>query len=211
MLSTHLGIIFHFSIDNREPDFAGGRPAMASETCGSPQAKRCKREEQELQFLLVKSKDGQRCPFVDLGKKTQKWWTHRCPFFTMCYLQILGVYTKNRNFRLYKSSKAGKRTTFTVARDNAFHAKPEKSISAEESVFLASLICNVRYVHTSVQFFCSVLLSIWTVCILSFTGQRILTWDGPEAKEAKTSRPPCQQGSDTNQGDLYLSICHCNF
>lgn len=81
LLSTHLGIIFHFSIDNREPDFAGGRPAMASKTCGSPQAKRCKQEEQELQFLLVKSKDGQRCPFVDLGEKTQKWWTNRCPFF----------------------------------------------------------------------------------------------------------------------------------
>lgn len=42
---------------------------MASETCGSPQAKRRKQEEQDLQFLLVKSKDGQHCLFVDLGKK----------------------------------------------------------------------------------------------------------------------------------------------
>lgn len=81
LLSTHLGIFFfHFSIDNREPDFSGGKPVMATETCGSPQAKRCKREEQDLQFLLVKSKDGQHCLFVDLGKKTQKWLTNLCLF-----------------------------------------------------------------------------------------------------------------------------------
>lgn len=44
-------------------------PAVASETCGSPQAKMRKQEEQDLQFLLVKSKDDQYCLFVDLGKK----------------------------------------------------------------------------------------------------------------------------------------------
>lgn len=56
-----------------------------------------------------------------------------------------GVYTKNRNFRLYKSSKVGKNAAFTVADDNEFIGKPEKGISAEESVFLASLVCNMRY------------------------------------------------------------------
>lgn len=56
-----------------------------------------------------------------------------------------GVYTKNRNFRLYKASKVGKNAAFTLAEDNKFIAAPVKGMSAEQSVFLASLICNVRY------------------------------------------------------------------
>ncbi|KAM9363872.1 DNA-directed primase/polymerase protein [Symphorus nematophorus] len=135
-----------------------------NEKAGSPQTKRCKQEERDLRFLQVKNKDGQDGLFVDLG-----------------------VYTKNRNFRLYKSSKVGKNAAFTVGDDNQFIAKAKMGISAEESVFLASLICNV-----------------------SFTGQRILTWDVPETKEAKTARPHCQQGSATNTDSLsgYLSSPH---
>lgn len=56
-----------------------------------------------------------------------------------------GVYTKNRNFRLYKASKVGKNAALTLAEDNKFIAAPVKGMSAEQSVFLASLICNVRY------------------------------------------------------------------
>lgn len=67
-----------------------------------------------------------------------------------------GVYTKNRNFRLYKSSKVGKNAAFTVAEDNKFIAKPEKGISAEESVFLASLVCNLRYIeHLNLKIQCA--------------------------------------------------------
>ncbi|XP_044045084.1 DNA-directed primase/polymerase protein [Siniperca chuatsi] len=133
-----------------------GKPAKPGEMAESPQTKRRKQEESDLRFLQVKNKDGQDCLFVDLG-----------------------VYTKNRNFRLYKSSKVGKNTAFTVAEHNKFIAKPEKGISEEESVFLASLICNV-----------------------SFTGQRILTWDIPETKESKTSRPLGHQVSATNPDSL---------
>ncbi|TKS68266.1 DNA-directed primase/polymerase protein [Collichthys lucidus] len=133
-----------------------GEAAKAGEMSESPQTKRRKQGDADLRFLQVKKKDGQDSLFVDLG-----------------------VYTKNRNFRLYKSSKVGKNAAFTVADDNEFTAKPEKGISAEESVFLASLVCN-----------------------LSFTGQRILTWDVPETKEAKTSRPHCQQRSATNTEPL---------
>lgn len=43
------------------------------------------------------------------------------------------------------------------------------------------------------------------LCIISFTGQRILTWDVPETKEAKTSRFHCQQGSATNPGSPELT------
>ncbi len=65
----------------------------------------------------------------------------------MFLLPKTGVYTKNRNFRLYKSSKVGKNAAFTVAEDNMFIPKPEKGISVEESVFLASLVCNLRYIE----------------------------------------------------------------
>ncbi|XP_067259131.1 DNA-directed primase/polymerase protein isoform X2 [Chanodichthys erythropterus] len=61
------------------------------------QVKRRKYEEKDLGFLVVKSKNGQEQLFVDLG-----------------------VYTKNRNFRLYKSSKLGKNAAFSVAEDNNF-------------------------------------------------------------------------------------------
>lgn len=86
-------------------------------------------------------------------RETQKWFAFLCWFSHLSFTKT-GVYTKNRNFRLYKSSKAGKRTAFAVAEDNTFHANPEKSSSAEESVFLASLVCNVRYVHVSIECVC---------------------------------------------------------
>uniref|UniRef100_A0AAY4AQB4 DNA-directed primase/polymerase protein n=1 Tax=Denticeps clupeoides TaxID=299321 RepID=A0AAY4AQB4_9TELE len=108
---------------------------------GSPQAKRHKRGEDDLSFLLVKNKEGLNQLFVDLG-----------------------VYTKNRNFRLYKSSKLGKNVAFMVAEDNQYIPKPDKRVSEEERIFLASLISNV-----------------------SFTGQRILTWDTPEVKKGLRS------------------------
>uniref|UniRef100_A0A7N5ZSA1 DNA-directed primase/polymerase protein n=1 Tax=Anabas testudineus TaxID=64144 RepID=A0A7N5ZSA1_ANATE len=119
------------------------KQAEAGELAESPQTKKRRQEEKDLSFLQVKNKDGQNCLFVDLG-----------------------VYTKNRNFRLYKSSKMGKNSAFSVADDNKFTAKAEKGMSVEESIFLASLVCNV-----------------------SFTGQRILTWEVPETKESKTLRP----------------------
>ncbi|XP_076874353.1 DNA-directed primase/polymerase protein-like isoform X1 [Brachyhypopomus gauderio] len=86
-----------------------------------PQAKRRKDEEDDLSFLIVKTNDGKKQLFVDLG-----------------------VYTKNRNFRLYKSSKLGKNAAFTVAEDNTFVPKPDKHTTEEERIFLASLITNVR-------------------------------------------------------------------
>ncbi|XP_028255631.1 DNA-directed primase/polymerase protein isoform X2 [Parambassis ranga] len=132
------------------------KPAKEGSMAESPQIKRRKQEEPDLSFLQVKNKDGRDCLFVDLG-----------------------VYTKNRNFRLYKSSKVGKNAAFTVAEDNKFTPKPEKGISAEESVFLASLVCNV-----------------------SFTGQRILSWDIPETKERRSLMPHSQQESTSSSSLL---------
>ncbi|KAL6110743.1 primpol [Pungitius sinensis] len=148
------------SSETRTPTVSEGTPAKAGEMEESPQAKRRRQEETDLQFLRVKNKDDQDSLFVDLG-----------------------VYTKNRNFRLYKSSKVGKNAAFKLADDNKFTNKLEKGISEEESVFLASLVCNV-----------------------SFTGQRILTSDVPRTKESKTSGPHCQQGSATYPGSLCGSL-----
>ncbi|RVE76216.1 hypothetical protein OJAV_G00006230 [Oryzias javanicus] len=120
----------------------------------SPQIKRRKMVDRDLSFLLIKNKDGKDGLFGDLG-----------------------VYTKNRNFRLYKSSKVGKNAAFTVAEDNKFIPQPEKGISAEQNIFLASLVCN-----------------------LSFTGQKILTWSVAESSDAKISSSTSQQGSDLVPG-----------
>uniref|UniRef100_UPI0037E93ED0 LOW QUALITY PROTEIN: DNA-directed primase/polymerase protein-like n=1 Tax=Semicossyphus pulcher TaxID=241346 RepID=UPI0037E93ED0 len=156
--NIHVGRFIHailqpiLSTSKSTPDVSEGKQAKAGEVAESPQTKRRKKEETDLRFLQVKNKDGQDGLFVDLG-----------------------VYTKNRNFRLYKSSKMGKNAAFTVAHDNKFTDKPGKGVSVEESVFLASLVCNV-----------------------SFTGQRVLTSDIPEIKEAKTLRPQNQQVSAPN-------------
>ncbi|XP_061850283.1 DNA-directed primase/polymerase protein isoform X2 [Colius striatus] len=56
----------------------------------------------------------------------------------------VGVYTKNRNFRMYKSSKAGKNVILKIAEDNKFVPDCEENISLEEAYFLSSLICNIR-------------------------------------------------------------------
>lgn len=46
---------------------------------------------------------------------------------------------------------------------------------------------------------------------ISFTGQRILTWDTPETKEVKTTTPHCQQGLDSNPGNPEFSFAIFNF
>ncbi|KAM9856849.1 DNA-directed primase/polymerase protein [Aulostomus maculatus] len=143
---------------NSAPGSSGTRTCAEDELkprAEGPQTKRRKQEETDLSFLRVKNKDGKQGLFVDLG-----------------------VYTKNRNFRLYKSSKVGKNAAFTLADDNQFILKPEKGVSEEESVFLASLVCNVN-----------------------FTGQRILTWEVADTKECKIGRRHNQQSSLTNPGD----------
>nr|XP_042697980.1 DNA-directed primase/polymerase protein isoform X4 [Chrysemys picta bellii] len=88
----------------------------------------------------------------------------------------LGVYTKNRNFRLYKSSKAGKHATLKIAEDNKFVPKPKKNISVEEQYFLSSLVCNVRFSEI----------------------ERALTCDNPEGKEKMPKQTDRRVGSSTS-------------
>ncbi|NXM94835.1 PRIPO protein, partial [Sylvia borin] len=78
-------------------------------------------ENADFSFLIVNDKEGNKQLFVDLG-----------------------VYTKNRNFRMYKSSKAGKNVILKIAEDNKFIPNCEKDVSLEEAYFLSSLICNVH-------------------------------------------------------------------
>ncbi|XP_006882341.1 PREDICTED: coiled-coil domain-containing protein 111 [Elephantulus edwardii] len=79
----------------------------------------------DLSFLVVKNDTGEKHLFVDLG-----------------------VYTRNRNFRLYKSSKIGKHIALEVAKDNRFSPKQSESICEENQYFLSSLVSNVRYSDT---------------------------------------------------------------
>ncbi|XP_027454193.2 DNA-directed primase/polymerase protein isoform X6 [Zalophus californianus] len=60
----------------------------------------------------------------------------------------VGVYTRNRNFRLYKSSKIGKQVALEIAEDNRFFPKQSKTISEENQYFLSSLVSNVRFSDT---------------------------------------------------------------
>ncbi|NXM57790.1 PRIPO protein, partial [Illadopsis cleaveri] len=80
-------------------------------------------ENADFSFLIVNDKEGNKQLFVDLG-----------------------VYTKNRNFRMYKSSKAGKNVILKIAEDNKFIPNCERDVSLEEAYFLSSLICNTRFV-----------------------------------------------------------------
>ncbi|XP_006160504.1 DNA-directed primase/polymerase protein isoform X2 [Tupaia chinensis] len=79
----------------------------------------------DLSFLVVKNNTGEKRLFVDLG-----------------------VYTRNRNFRLYKSSKIGKRVAFEIAEDNKFFPEESKKVSEENQYFLYSLVTNIRFSDT---------------------------------------------------------------
>ncbi|NXR78797.1 PRIPO protein, partial [Pycnonotus jocosus] len=96
-------------------------PAIAHETKDMEMPHQ--EENVDFSFLIVKDKEGNKQLFVDLG-----------------------VYTKNRNFRMYKSSKAGKNVILKIAEDNKFIPNCEKDVSLEEAYFLSSLICNIRLV-----------------------------------------------------------------
>ncbi|XP_062611520.1 DNA-directed primase/polymerase protein-like [Saccostrea cucullata] len=77
--------------------------------------------EKQLSSLFVKTKKGERTAFCDLG-----------------------VYTKNRNFRLYLSSKFGKNNPLVVAQDNEF--VPSTATKCyEKAIFMQSLISNVKF------------------------------------------------------------------
>ncbi|KAM8843451.1 DNA-directed primase/polymerase protein [Synchiropus picturatus] len=159
--NTHVGGFIHAILQQVLSDSRaeGSAAANRSDELAPSEAPDNKRQKQDdLSFLLVKNKDARDALFVDLG-----------------------VYTKNRNFRLYRSSKVGKNAAFALAEDNRFIPKAQKGISAEESLFLSSLVCNI-----------------------SFTGQRILTWDVEERREGKTMRPDLKK---TNPSDDLLSGC----
>ncbi|XP_065756024.1 DNA-directed primase/polymerase protein isoform X2 [Phocoena phocoena] len=84
-----------------------------------------KQSSPDLSFLIVKNNVGEKHLFVDLG-----------------------VYTRNRNFRLYKSSKIGKYVPLEVAEDNKFYPVQSENISKENQYFLSSLVSNVRFSDT---------------------------------------------------------------
>lgn len=76
--------------------------------------------------------------FADCKNKSLKMCIH-----VVLLIFDIGVYTRNRNFRLYKSSKIGKLVALEVAEDNKFSLK-HLDISEENQYFLSSLVSNVR-------------------------------------------------------------------
>ncbi|KAK7112181.1 DNA-directed primase/polymerase protein-like isoform X2 [Littorina saxatilis] len=79
-------------------------------------------ETEDLQSLFVKDKDDRDVCFADLG-----------------------VYTKNRNFRLFKSCKLGKTAAFSVAEENIYNTEVDDGRDKDRDIFLASLVTNVGH------------------------------------------------------------------
>ncbi|XP_053393469.1 DNA-directed primase/polymerase protein-like isoform X2 [Mercenaria mercenaria] len=77
---------------------------------------------EDLHSLMVKNKNGEDIPFCDTG-----------------------VYTKNRNFRLFLASKLGKKNPLVVAAQNEFYSKGDSQQSKLENIFYDSLVANVEY------------------------------------------------------------------
>ncbi|KAK3091658.1 hypothetical protein FSP39_021606 [Pinctada imbricata] len=96
--------------------------------CDSSHNEVCERfTEEELLSLIVKNKNMEDTMFCDLG-----------------------VYTKNRNFRLYKSCKYGKNNPLVLADQNKYVARSprtarRKNVDSEEQLFLDSLIANIKF------------------------------------------------------------------
>ena len=61
------------------------------------------------------------------------------------FYPALGVYTRNRNFRLFLSCKLGKNNPLVLAKENKYKPKPPKGITRteEEQIFLDSLVTNI--------------------------------------------------------------------
>ncbi|XP_024615684.1 DNA-directed primase/polymerase protein isoform X10 [Neophocaena asiaeorientalis asiaeorientalis] len=87
----------------------------------------------------------------------------------------VGVYTRNRNFRLYKSSKIGKYVPLEVAEDNKFYPVQSENISKENQYFLSSLVSNVRFSDT---------LRILT-CDISQNKQRVENFNHTSTSEGR--------------------------
>ncbi|XP_030167979.1 DNA-directed primase/polymerase protein isoform X5 [Lynx canadensis] len=108
------------SFGKMSPDQDGGESwTLNSEELERPGS--AKQSSPDLSFLVVRNNTGEKQLFVDLG-----------------------VYTRNRNFRLYKSSKIGKHVALEIAEDNKFFPKHSETVSEENQCFLSSLVSNVR-------------------------------------------------------------------
>ncbi|KAL8597381.1 hypothetical protein ACOMHN_056144 [Nucella lapillus] len=117
-------------------------------------------EAEELSVLVVRDREGRDTCFADLG-----------------------VYTKNRNFRLYKSCKLGKTTAFSVSENSTYTVTTTADdAQRERQLFLASLITSVR------------------------GGERLLTFGHRARGEGLSPRPGRQSRSVRSDGDAGGSL-----
>ncbi|CAC5409309.1 PRIMPOL [Mytilus coruscus] len=78
--------------------------------------------EEELLSMVVRNKNNEETLFCDQG-----------------------VYTKNRNFRLYQSRKFGKSNPLVISEDNLYIPPKDEVMSYEHLIFNDSLIANIEY------------------------------------------------------------------
>ncbi|XP_015272887.1 PREDICTED: DNA-directed primase/polymerase protein [Gekko japonicus] len=131
-------------------------------------------ENPNLSFLIVNGKHGGKQLFVDLG-----------------------VYTKNRNFRLYKSSKAGNGVILDIAKDNKFVPETVKNTSIEEQYFLSSLVCNVRFSNC---------LKILSCDNLEKTKEKSVCLDGSLSRSSSVPIGGCQSSPYPEIDNFIVSL-----
>lgn len=94
-----------------------------------------------IEFLVKKNNDGELTWFCDMGME-------RIEVMDNGEMEcFVGVYTKNRAFRLLRSSKFDKQECFTIAPENQwkpnspqFHPSATQPSPAEHETFMASLV-----------------------------------------------------------------------
>lgn len=100
---------------------------------------------QEIQSLFVFDKNRTETIFCDTGKIFILFDDSHLNIFFFVRLSVAGVYTKNRNFRLFLSCKAEKNNPLVLAKDNQF-TLDVSSDKLEKAIFMDSLISNVELV-----------------------------------------------------------------
>ncbi|KJE89798.1 hypothetical protein CAOG_001222 [Capsaspora owczarzaki ATCC 30864] len=121
----------------------------------------------EVEVLFACTDKGTRTLMVDRGKRVAvEWW--------MC------VYSRNRNFRIYLSSKQGKRVRLVASEQNSRIPKSSETglpmRAFHHAVFLDSLICNVPFSQ----------------------GVRILSWPGASAAPRRKAFTAATSSSTTS-------------
>ncbi|XP_077999309.1 DNA-directed primase/polymerase protein-like [Glandiceps talaboti] len=135
-IANHITRSVSHGTDENDNEEAQNSISGSSESREEPKVKRlkvdnidqtkeqCFLSQHDLQKLFIKNKNGEKVIFVDQG-----------------------VYTRNRNFRLFKCAKEGKPNILELSAENQYQPKLSSNSRTpmEHQVFLDSLISNVSF------------------------------------------------------------------